>query len=74
MTYEDPRWDDVQKHIRQNMPIIQRAWDSYHHPPALCGARGCMRACMIHLEESGRIQNTFHNPFRKRKPWRLQGL
>jgi ferredoxin len=38
---------------------------------ALGAARGCMRACMVHLEETGRIQNQFHHPFRRRKPWRL---
>ena len=39
--------------------------------PAIEGGRGCIRACMIHLEETGRIKNVFKNPFRKRKPWRL---
>ena len=39
--------------------------------PAIEGGRGCIRACMIHLEETGKVQNTFKNPFRKRKPWRL---
>ena len=41
------------------------------HNPATEGGRGCMRACMIHLEETGRIKNSFKNRFRKRKPWRL---
>jgi hypothetical protein len=31
-----------------------------------------MRACMIHLEQQGRITNQFQNPFRTRPPWRLQ--
>jgi len=39
---------------------------------AIEGARGCVRACMIHLEETGRISNQFEIPFRRRKPWRLQ--
>ena len=43
----------------------------YGYGRALEGARGCIRACMVHLEETGRISNRFHNPFRKRKPWRL---
>jgi ferredoxin len=38
---------------------------------AIEGARGCVRACMIHLEETGRLSNEFENPFRTRKPWRL---
>jgi len=36
---------------------------------AMCAGRGCIRACMIHLEEQGKLSNTFHEPFRKRRPW-----
>jgi len=43
----------------------------HHHNPALEGARGCIRACMIHLEERGILQNRFVNRFRRRKPWKL---
>lgn len=43
----------------------------YSYGRALEGARGCMRACMVHLEERGVLKNTFKNPFRTRKPWRL---
>jgi len=56
---------------RYEIPYNRAAWESYHHPGALCGARGCMRACMIHLEEQGKLQNRFHNRFRIRPPWRL---
>ena len=38
---------------------------------AMCGGRGCLRACMVHLEETGRLSREFKSPFRKRKPWRL---
>ncbi len=38
---------------------------------ALCGGRGCLRACMVHLEETGALTRQFETPFRKRKPWRL---
>ena len=48
----------------------------YHQPPllykygsAICGGRGCIRACMIHLESLGVLQNKFHSKFRRRKPW-----
>jgi ferredoxin len=37
--------------------------------PATCGGRGCMRACMLHLDEQGKLSNTFHTKFRIRKPW-----
>jgi ferredoxin len=36
---------------------------------AICGAAGCVRACMIHLEERGRISQSFKTPFRVRSPW-----
>ncbi len=42
------------------------------HGEAWEGARGCIRACMIHLEEKGVLKNKFERPFRTRKPWRLQ--
>lgn len=41
------------------------------HNAALEGARGCVRACMIHLEERGVLSNRFENRFRTRRPWRL---
>lgn len=43
----------------------------YSYGRALEGARGCIRACMIHLEEQGKIKNKFSSPFRRRKPWVL---
>jgi hypothetical protein len=43
----------------------------YGYGRALEGARGCIRACMIHLEERGRVKNKFANPFRRSKPWKL---
>ena len=38
---------------------------------ALCGARGCIRACMVALEKSGRTENKFHEPFYKKESWTL---
>lgn len=38
----------------------------------LCGARGCIRSCMNHLEKVGRIKHTFKSgPFIKRPRWLL---
>lgn len=42
-----------------------------NYNPAICGGRGCIRACMIHLEQQGKLKNKFKTPFRKRKPWKL---
>jgi epoxyqueuosine reductase len=44
---------------------------TYDYGRAIEGAAGCMRACMVHLEEQGKLRNTFHQRFRRRKPWRL---
>jgi epoxyqueuosine reductase len=38
---------------------------------AVCGASGCIRACMMNLEKTGRIESTFEQPFRKRPRWRI---
>jgi hypothetical protein len=37
--------------------------------PAICGGRGCIRACMVHLENKGTLKKRFRTPFRKREPW-----
>jgi epoxyqueuosine reductase len=34
----------------------------------------CMRACMVHLEETGRLEKKYHQPFRRREPWALDLL
>ena len=38
---------------------------------AICGARGCIRACMNALEKAGRTENKFKNPFYRKKSWTL---
>lgn len=36
---------------------------------AVCGARGCIRACNDILEKTKRIENLFHNPYYKHPSW-----
>jgi ferredoxin len=39
---------------------------------AVCGARGCIRACMKHLEQRDRVRNKFESGvFETKKPWML---
>jgi epoxyqueuosine reductase len=38
---------------------------------AVCGANGCVRACMIDMERTGRTDGKFSVPFRKRPKWQL---
>jgi len=52
-------------------------WSPFYHKPAnlyntgqaVCGSRGCTRACMISLESRGVLQNTFKEKFRRRPQW-----
>ncbi len=44
---------------------------TYDYGRALEGAKGCIRACMIHLEDQGKLRNRFEKPFRVREPWRM---
>ncbi|OGV81505.1 MAG: hypothetical protein A3K19_26025 [Lentisphaerae bacterium RIFOXYB12_FULL_65_16] len=63
---------NVWGYLRENVPYIKRCWESFHHPATICGGRGCIRACMSHLEERGVLKNKFEAPFRRRKEWKLQ--
>jgi ferredoxin len=38
---------------------------------SICVARGCIRACLDHLEKTGRIEARFHAPFIERPRWTL---
>ncbi len=53
-------------------PFIASPAPLYEYGRAIEGARGCVRACMIHLEQQGKLQNKFKTPFRRRKPWKLE--
>ncbi len=38
---------------------------------AVCGAKGCIRACMNALEKADKIESKFHNPFYKKESWTI---
>ena len=50
-------------------PFYQRPYPVYKTGQAICGSRGCTRACMISLESRGVLQNTFKQKFRRRPVW-----
>lgn len=52
-------------------PFYQKPNNVYKTGQAVCGARGCTRACMISLEQRGVLQNTFKQKFRRRPEWRI---
>ena len=37
----------------------------------ICVGRGCLRACLDHLEKTGRVEATFKTPFIQRPRWKL---
>lgn len=67
IAYAGGAWNIALKQV----PYNRNAWESFHHPGTICGARGCQRACFIHLEKQDKLENRFERPFRIRKPWRL---
>ena len=66
---EDPYMPDTN--------FVPGSWSPFYHKPrnlyntgqAVCGSRGCTRACMISLESRGVLQNTFKQKFRRRPEW-----
>ena len=52
-------------------PFYQKPPTVYKSGQAICGAKGCIRACMNALEKAGRIENKFHNQFYYKKSWSL---
>jgi len=52
-------------------PFYKKPRNLYNTGQAVCGARGCTRACMISLESRGVLKNKFHEPFRTKKPWTI---
>jgi hypothetical protein len=50
-------------------PFVHKPKNLYNTGQAICGGRGCLRACMIGLEARGVLGNKFHSKFRRRKAW-----
>lgn len=68
---EDPYMPDTN--------YVPGSWSPFYHKPrnlyntgqAVCGSRGCTRACMISLESRGVLQNSFKQKFRRRPEWKV---
>jgi ferredoxin len=50
-------------------PFSKKPRNLYNTGQAVCGARGCTRACMVSLESRGVLTNKFHQKFRRRPVW-----
>ena len=66
--YTDPMYGRNVKR-GDHTPFYYKPKNVYNSGQAVCGARGCTRACMASLESRGVLENKFHKPFRRRKPW-----
>ncbi|MDD3928041.1 MAG: hypothetical protein PHT33_15465, partial [bacterium] len=52
-------------------PFYRKPRNLYNTGQAVCGGRGCVRACMIGLQKRGVLENKFETPFRRNKPWTI---
>jgi len=52
-------------------PFYQKPKNLYKSGQAICGAKGCTRACMISLEKRGVLKNKFEYPFRTKPLWSM---
>ena len=82
LTFRGGRKSEVEvppekQYIDEGADTVPGSWSPFNHKPrnlyntgqAVCGARGCTRACMISLENRGVLQNKFKDKFRRRKQW-----
>lgn len=67
-TYQAGR-DDVKP--GPNSPFYYKPMNLYNSGQAVCGAKGCTRACMISLEKRGVMTNKFKKPFRRKPLWQV---
>jgi hypothetical protein len=52
-------------------PFYKKPANVYTHGEGISGSIGCTRACMIHLEQQGKLGNKFQTPFRRKPMWRV---
>jgi ferredoxin len=52
-------------------PFYQKPYNIFGTGEAVCCGRGCVRACMINLEQRGVLENKFKQSFRRRPQWTI---
>jgi len=62
-------WRGIRVGRGPHTPWRSKPQNLYETGQAICGGRGCLRACMIALERRGVLENAFHEKFRRRAPW-----
>ena len=71
----DPRYSPFLRKdsSRENPPPYYQFVDRRFRHHSICGARGCVRACVDHLEKTGRITKRYHTPMIEGEQWTLDG-
>ena len=70
---DDPRFSPFrsgQEKPGEQSPYQRFLMDRFRHL-AICVGRGCLRACLDHLEKTGRIEARFRAPLIERPRWKL---
>jgi len=57
---------------RENPPPYYQFIDRRFRHHSICGARGCVRACMDHLEKTGRLEKQYKTPMIEGKQWVIE--
>jgi len=70
----DPRYSPFLKEdsSRENPPPYYRFLDHRFRHRAICVGRGCVRACMDHLEKTGRLEKQYKTPMIEGKQWVIE--
>ena len=70
----DPRYSPFLKEdsSRENPPPYYRFLDHRFRHRGICVGRGCVRACMDHLEKTGRLEKQYKTPMIEGKQWVIE--
>jgi len=70
----DPRYSPFLRKdsSRENPPPYYRFLDHRFRHHSICVGRGCVRACMDHLEKSGRLEKQYRIPMIEGKQWVIE--
>lgn len=59
-----PTDEEIKANVIDKVDYVGNAKAMFHSPAALCGD-GCVRACLAHLDERGKLSKKFHRRFRE---------
>ena len=70
----DPRYSPFLKKdsSRENLPPYYHFVDRRFRHRAICVGRGCVRACMDHLEKTGRLEKQYRIPMIEGEQWVIE--